>query len=161
MPIVNTGRGIPTLYKIWGRGMQNAYSAYQEAQAQELDQSKLILMMYGGAIRFLDKAVEYGTGNKSRMGIYAGRAEKIILELMASLNLDDGGEMGGMLLKTYRALFIKLNVARLRDDMDSIREVRTCLAELESSWKQIFASPEYQEFKKNHERSRSRTARAE
>ena len=91
--------------------MVNAYSAYQEAQAQELDQSKLILMMYGGAIRFLDKAVESGLADKSKMCLYAGRAEKIILELMASLNLDEGGEMGEILLKTYRALFIKLNVA--------------------------------------------------
>ena len=33
------------------------YVTYQDAKAWELDQAKLILMIYAGAIRFLNKAL--------------------------------------------------------------------------------------------------------
>ncbi len=134
---------------------RKGYLAYQEAQAQELDQAKLILMMYAGAIRFLDKAVELYPANPAESGNYLSKAKDVILELMSSLDVEQGGDMGLILLRTYRALFSKLNEAHMLDDLKKIGEVRSSLAELEESWRQVFASPEYQRFKRNPQEYRA------
>jgi flagellar protein FliS len=128
---------------------KNGYQAYRDAQAQELDQAKLILMMFAGAIRFLDRALEIGTSDLRESGKYISKAKNVILELISSLDLEHSGEMGAILFRAYQGLFVKLNVAHMRDDLVKVAEVRGSLAELEDSWKRVFASPEYQVFRRN------------
>ncbi len=129
--------------------------AYQEAHAQELDQARLILMMFSGAVRFLDKALEYYSADITESGKYISRAKSIILELIASLDMENSGEMGNILLRTYRGLFSKLNQAFILDDQEKLAEVRNSLAELKESWKQVFDSPEYARFKQDRNAFRS------
>jgi flagellar secretion chaperone FliS len=119
----------------------DGYKVYREARAHELNQTQLILMMYAGAINFLTKAVEEKNQGKDKMGKYVSKAKNVILELMASLDLDKGGEMAVLLLKTYKVIFMKLSSAFLNDDTVKVTEVRDLLTELETSWKQI-AIPE-------------------
>ncbi len=128
-----------------------AYGAYRDAHANELDQAHLILMMYRGAVNFLDKAIEAGKTDKVVMSHYVSKAKSVVLELMMSLNLEDGGTMGETLLDMYQRLFKKLNVAHMRDDRSRIIEVRNSLSELEETWRRVFASDEYKSFKENPE----------
>lgn len=134
---------------------KNGYQAYQDAQAQELDQAKLILMMFAGAIRFLNRSLEVGKSDRGESGKYISKAKNVILELISSLDMDNSGEMGAILFRAYQGLFLKLNAAHMRDDMEKVAEVRDSLAELEGSWKQVFASPEYQAFRRNPARYRA------
>lgn len=127
----------------------NGYAAYKEAQANEVDQAKLILMMFSGSINFLDKATQAAESDLKEMEKYVSKAKRVILELISSLNIDDSGEMGEILLRTYRSLFIKLNVAYVENDVAKIGEVRDSLKELEEAWRKVFLSPEYQNFKNN------------
>lgn len=138
--------------------VKRGYLAYQEAQAHELDQAKLILMMFAGAIRFLDKALEVQKTDTMEMGRFISKAKNVILELISSLDIESGGEMGAILLRAYRGLFIKLNAAHMENDPRKISEVRNSLAELEESWKLVFAGWEYQAFKKNPEYFRTQSA---
>jgi len=133
---------------------QQAYGAYQQAQAQEYDQAQLILMMYRGGINFLNKALEAGKTDKVLMGHYVSKAKKVLLELMLSLNIEEGGQMGEVLLNMYQRLFKKLNAADMIDDRSHIAEVRDSLEELEDVWRQIFSSDEYRKFKENRDKSR-------
>lgn len=130
----------------------SGYAAYQEAQAYDVDQAKLILMMFSGSKKFLNKAVEVADTDSKTMEKNVSKAKKVILELISSLNIDNSGEMGEILLKAYKGLFIKLNVAYVEYDVTKIIEVRDSLEELGESWKKIFQSPEYQEFKLSRER---------
>ena len=130
----------------------SGYAAYQEAQAYEVDQAKLILMMFSGSIKFLNKAIEAADTDSDKMQKNVSKAKKVIIELISSLNIDNSGEMGEILLKAYKGLFIKLNVAYVESDVTKIIEVRDSLAELEESWDKIFQSPEYQKFKKSSKR---------
>ena len=43
---------------------KQGYVVYEEAQAQELDQAKLILMMYAGGINFLNRALKLAKTDK-------------------------------------------------------------------------------------------------
>ena len=130
----------------------SGYAAYQEAQAYEVDQAKLILMMFSGSIKLLNKAIEASYTDSNTMEKNVSKVKKVILELISSLNIDDSGEMGEILLKAYKGLFIKLNVAYVENDVAKITEVRDSLMELEGSWKKIFQSPEYQKYKISRER---------
>jgi len=122
------------------------YSAYQEARINEFDQSELILMMYSGAVTFLGKALA-SSDNKLVMGRYVMKTKKILLELMASLNIEDSGEIGTLLLNTYSRQYHTLHAAHLADDVNKIGLVRDSLIELEDAWKQVFKSEEYLKFK--------------
>ena len=127
----------------------NGYVVYQNAQADHLDQARLILMMFAGSINFLNKAINVAHRNQKEMMTLISKTKNVLLELIASLNLEQSGEMGEILLRTYRSLFIKLNVAYIDDDINQIKEVRDSLIELEDAWKKVFQSPEYQDFKRD------------
>ena len=130
---------------------QKGYLAYQQAQANELDQSTLVLMMFSGGIGFLDRAIELWNTDKVENVKYISKAKEVILELMSSLNIEDSGEIGSILFNAYKGLFFKLTAAHLQDDIKRIVEVRDSFAELEETWKQVFKSEEYELFKKNSE----------
>jgi flagellar secretion chaperone FliS len=133
---------------------KKGYEAYRDAQAQELDQAKLILMMFAGAVRFLDRALEIGDGNMFEAGKYISKAKKVIVELISSLDITNSGEMGPILFRTYQGLFLKLNTAHMQNDMRKTAEVRNSMAELEDSWRQVFASQEYQSYRRDPEQFR-------
>ena len=130
---------------------QKGYSTYQKAQANEREQSELILMMFTGGIGFLDKAIELAETDKIAMGKYISKAKNVLLELMSSLDIENSGEMGEILLRTYRELFNKLNTAYMVNDTRKISEVKDSLFELENAWKQVFKNEEHKRFKKNSE----------
>ena len=130
---------------------QIGYLAYQQAHANDLEQSTLILMMLSGGIGFLDKALKLWKTDKVETGKYISKAKDVLLELMSSLNIEDSGEIGSILFNTYKRLFFKLTAAYLQDDINRIMEVRDSLAELEETWKQVFKSEEYELFKKDRE----------
>jgi flagellar secretion chaperone FliS len=127
----------------------NGYIVYKNAQAEQLDQARLILMMFAGSINYLNKAIIVAQSDLKEMTKLVSKTKNVLLELIASLNLEQSGDMGEILLRTYRGLFIKLNVAYIENDIDQIKEVRDSLVELEDAWKKVFQSPEYQDFKRD------------
>jgi len=136
----------------------HGYNVYKKAQAEELDQAQLILMMYRGAVNFLDKALETELSDKIQMSHYISKAKQVIIELMLSLNLEESGNMGEMLLDMYQRLFKKLNVAHMRDDREKVAEVKESLEELEETWRRVFQSAEYKKFKEDREQFRIKYA---
>ncbi len=117
-------------YTVKLSSQQKGYSTYLRAQANEREQSELILMMYAGGINFLDRALDMAEKDKIEMAKYVMKAKSILLELMSSLDVENSGEMGEILLRAYRILFNKLNSAHMMDDIKEIREVRDSLAVL-------------------------------
>ena len=130
---------------------QKGYLAYQQAHANELEQSTLILMMFSGGIDFLNKALELWEKDNAGMSKYISKAKNVILELMSSLNIEDNGDIGKILFRAYKGLFIKLTTAHIQDDIQKIVEVRDSLIELEETWKKGFESEECEMLKKNNE----------
>ncbi|MFN3245729.1 MAG: flagellar export chaperone FliS, partial [Leptonema sp. (in: bacteria)] len=78
------------------------YDVYKDTEIQTADQGKLILMLYDGAIRFLNIAIDnmdyrkYDIVNNNII-----KAQDIITELMLSLNMDQGGEIAKNLFNIY------------------------------------------------------------
>ncbi len=120
-------------------GYTSTSDAYKSNEISTASQAKLIVMLYDGAVRFLDIALEH-IHNPKRYDVVSSNLIKvgdIISELMVSLNLDEGGKMANDLLSIYVYLKKRLIEANLKKDKNIVLEVRKHLSELKTAWEEI------------------------
>jgi flagellar protein FliS len=116
----------------------NPYSQYKQTEINTANQGKLIVMLYDGAIRFLNTALEnlptkkYDIVNNNII-----RAQDIITELMLSLNVEAGGQIAQNLFSLYVYFKKRLIESNIKKEPDGINEVLKHLKELRSAWDQI------------------------
>ena len=72
----------------------NYQNAYKKASVNTLDQNKLIIMLYDGAIKNANFAVQYmESGEIEKVHDSLIKTKNIVTELLATLNMDQGGEI--------------------------------------------------------------------
>jgi flagellar secretion chaperone FliS len=114
-----------------------APNAYRESAVLTATPEQLVVMLYDGANRFLTQsAIAMRDGRAGLAGEKLGRTERIIDELLATLDLSIG-DIAERLQALY--LFFKehLMAARLNQDAGKVDEVARFMRELRSSWGQI------------------------
>ncbi len=112
--------------------------AYQDTAISTQSRGRLIVMLYDGAIKFLKLAIqELEAENYAGKGQYINRAQDIIDELNAVLDMEAGGEISQNLRKLYHFMGRHLNQANAKRDPQMIQEVINLLEELNQSWKVI------------------------
>ncbi|HON79089.1 MAG TPA: flagellar export chaperone FliS [Spirochaetota bacterium] len=120
---------------------KNPYDKYKQTEINTANQGKLIVMLYDGAIKFLNIALEnmnpkaYDVVNTNII-----KAQDIITELMISINLQDGGEISQNLFNLYMYFKKRLLEANIQKDPEIIQEVLKLLKELRAAWDKISAS---------------------
>jgi len=115
-----------------------ALEAYQQTAVTTQSKGRLIVMLYDGAIKFLKLAVkELEAGNFAAKGQYINRAQDIINELNAVLDMDAGGEIAQNLRSLYMFINRRLSQANAKRDPQMIQEVITLMNELNQGWKTI------------------------
>ena len=110
--------------------------AYQKAAVNTVDQKKLIVMLYDGAIKFLSLGVKNLEANEfyeAHTNIIRGKS--IIAELLASLNYERGGEIATNLQRLYAYMFNELIDANLNRDPIRLNHVLELLKELRAAWR--------------------------
>ncbi|MCS7173160.1 MAG: flagellar export chaperone FliS [Armatimonadetes bacterium] len=113
--------------------MKPAALAYRSFHASTATPGQLVVMLYDGAVRFLDEAIRaYRAGNESTAHQAVVRAEQVVLELMACLDLRY--ELAHHLLSLYRYLFERMGEARRNRDAAELERVRGWVAELREAW---------------------------
>ena len=113
-------------------------AAYKENTISTASPGKLIVMLYEGAINFLNQAVvELEGGNFAEKGKLIVKAMDIIVELNCCLDTDAGGEAAMSLRKLYHFMHRHLSEANAKADPRPIREVVELLKELNEGWKAI------------------------
>jgi len=116
----------------------NGFAAYQDTAVTTQSKGRLIVLLYDGAIKFMKLAIkELQAGNYEAKGRYIIRAQDIINELNAVLDMDAGGEVAVNLRKLYCFMNNRLSQANIKQDPQMIREVITLAEELNQSWKAI------------------------
>ncbi|MDH4122103.1 MAG: flagellar export chaperone FliS [Deltaproteobacteria bacterium] len=112
--------------------------AYQKAAVNTLDQGKLIVMLYDGAIKFLtlgaDK-LDKGQFFDAHENILKGKS--IVAELMGSLNMEKGGDIALNLQRLYVFMFNELIEANVNRQSARVRNVVNLLKEVREGWKAI------------------------
>lgn len=116
----------------------NGVSAYQEASVTTESKGRLIVMLYDGAIKFMRLAIrELEAQNYEAKGRYINRAQDIVNELNAVLDMEAGGEISANLRKLYVFMSCHLSKANTNRDPQMIREVITLMEELNRGWRAI------------------------
>lgn len=116
---------------------KNISNQYKEAQVKTANQGKLIVMMYEGAIKFINIALEnlptkkYDVVNNNII-----RAQDIITELMISINFE-AGEFSQKLYSLYTYMNRRLVEGNIKKDEKPLKEVLGYLTELKESWQKV------------------------
>jgi flagellar secretion chaperone FliS len=118
---------------------KNPWQSYRHVATRTASPGQLVLMLYEGAIRFLDRAqagfqledpVELNTTVNNNII----RAQEIIRELDCSLNLDQGGELAVQLRRLYDYFDRILLESNIRKDPKGVIEVIARLGVLRDAW---------------------------
>ena len=120
----------------------NPWQSYRQVATQTASPGQLVLMLFDGAIRFLERA---------RLGFAADdplefnqtihnnvvRAQEIISELNFSLNLDQGGELAATLRRLYDYMDGRLQESNQHKKEDGILDVIGRLTTLREAWAEM------------------------
>lgn len=113
-------------------------AAYKENSISTQSRGKIVVMLYDGAIKALRQAISAIDNNDfAAKGKHIMKAQAIISELDASLDMDAGGEIAKNLRSLYNFMWRHLNTASIKKDTQKIREVIKCLEDLNEGWKAI------------------------
>lgn len=115
--------------------------AYQQSSVMTASPEQLVVMLYDGALRFLRQAeIALKEGAHQHAGERMTRAEAIVDELLATLNMD-AGEISTRLQAIY--VFCKrcLIEARLERDPAKVTHVIRLLGDLREAWAEIVSRP--------------------
>ncbi len=118
---------------------KNPWQSYRQVATRTASPGQLVLMLYEGAIRFLERAeagfrledpVEFNTTINDNIL----RAQDIVRELDFSLNVEQGGELAVQLRRLYDYFDRTLLEANLRKDPTGIVEVTKRITVLRDAW---------------------------
>ncbi|MDR2826268.1 MAG: flagellar export chaperone FliS [Deltaproteobacteria bacterium] len=125
--------------------MLKAAHAYMQTNVSTTSPGELVVLLYDGAIKFLNQAKQLiAERNYAQKGIAISKAMDIINELSSVLNREKGGELAENLYKLYFWCNTRLAMANLKLDKDIIDSVIKVLSGLRSAYAQIQSLPEAQ-----------------
>ena len=118
--------------------MMKGVEVYKDNAVNTQSRGRLIVMLYDGAIKFMNLAIkELEAGNFIEKGRYIAKAQDIINELNAVLDMEAGGEIATNLRQLYLFMIKHLSEANTQKDPRMIREVINLMDELNQGWKAI------------------------
>lgn len=111
---------------------------YQDVEILTASKTRLVILLYEGAIRFINQAklsIEKGDiqGKCDRIS----KAMAVIEELVASLNLKEGGKIAERLDTLYNYMMRKLALANLKSDPEQLNEVISILKVIHGAWIEV------------------------
>ncbi len=113
------------------------YKNYREVEIETASGLRLVVMLYAGAIKFLNIAKE---GIKSKKLDIANnniiKAQDIISELMTSLNFE-AGEIAHNLYSLYLYMNRRLLESNIEKNSEIINEVLNLLNTLKGAWEEL------------------------
>lgn len=112
--------------------------AYRESAVMTASPTQLVVMLYDGAGRFLRQAVALQQeGRATEANAPLARAQAIVEELLATLDVERGGEIATRLQAIYVFALGVFTDQRFKPDPEELTKIVELLAELRQSWAQI------------------------
>ncbi len=121
---------------------RNPWSSYRQVATQTAPPGQLVLMLFDGAIRFLEQArlgfdlSDPKTRNES-INNNLLRAQAIITELNCSLNTAEGGKLADTLRQLYQYFDRRLVESNMRKEDSGVKEVIHRMSILRDAWAQM------------------------
>jgi flagellar protein FliS len=122
----------------------NPWQSYKKVATQTASPGQLVLMLFDGAIRFLEQAeVGFGLEDPGEFNLTINnnvhRAQAIIDELNGSLDMARGGEISQHLRGLYNYLDRRLDESNRTKTPEGIRECLGRLSVLRTAWSEMLA----------------------
>lgn len=111
---------------------------YEENTVTTASPLKLVVLLYDGAIKFFKLAERtFAEGDEVLARMHMAKAERIVLELLGSLNVEEGGEIAENLFALYR--FILRECARTNKEnyRVTLPGIIRILSGLREAWKEL------------------------
>ncbi|ARU42275.1 flagellar export chaperone FliS [Armatimonadetes bacterium Uphvl-Ar1] len=113
----------------------NSVQQYRKAAVNSASPLQLVIMLYDGAIRFMNQAKDAMEKRElERQNEACKRAQDIISELMSCLDLKQGGEIAQNLFALYTFTFDRIVQANIEDNPLLLDQSIQVLSELRESW---------------------------
>ena len=130
------------------------FNQYRETQIKTASPGKLLLMLYDGAVRFLNvaiKALNPEDKNLEKAHIHIIKVQNIVTELTVTLDLEKGGEIAENLKELYTFLKKHLIKANLEKEPKYLEEVKGLIEQLRDAWREVVDKEENQSKDNNKE----------
>lgn len=125
--------------------MKNAAQAYLQTKVSTTDQGQLLLMLYDGALNYLQQARDKMLAKDyAAKGLLISKTIDIVTELSNTLNMEKGGTLAENLNNLYFLCTARLLQANLKMNVDQLDSVVGILSGLRSAYAQIIETPEAQ-----------------
>jgi flagellar protein FliS len=126
--------------------MDSRHNTYREVNVNTMNRGKIVVMLFSGAINFLNKAKEYiEQKDYFQKGKFINKAQNIIDELNYSLDMERGREISKNLRSIYLFLTRHLTQASIKNDPQMIAGAIKILTDLKSAFEEIVNNPKYEE----------------
>lgn len=116
--------------------------SYVQVATKTASPGQLVLMLYEGAIRFLERALQGFSSDdpaefNEAINNNVQRAQAILDELNQALNVEGGGDLAAHLRGLYNYLDRRLQESNMRKEPDGIEEVIGRLQTLRDAWREM------------------------
>lgn len=120
--------------------MNQYVKQYQRNEVETATPEKILILLYDGAIQFLNKA-KIAMEQKNIPEIHNNiiGCENIILEFINTVDVENGGDFALRIKALYEYFYNTLVQANIKKDISKIDEVLKHLIELRATWKQAIA----------------------
>jgi flagellar secretion chaperone FliS len=116
--------------------VNNPYQSYQQISVTTASPGELTLMLYNGCLKFINLAKQAIQANDIQTkNTNILKAQKIIQELMVTLNLDL--EISNNMMSLYDYVNRRLIEANIKNDTDILEEVEGLITDFRDTWKQV------------------------
>jgi flagellar secretion chaperone FliS len=116
--------------------VNNPYQSYQQNSVNTASPGELTLMLYNGCLKFINLAKQaIQAKDIQTKNINILKAQKIIQELMVTLNLDL--EISNNMMSLYDYINRRLIEANIKNDTVILEEVEGIVADFRDTWKQV------------------------
>jgi flagellar protein FliS len=115
---------------------------YTEKTIQTASPGKLVLLLFDGALRFMNQAREgFKEENFMKRNETINnnliKAQNIVAELQSSLDMNVPGELPGTLYKLYDFVYYQLQQANLKKDTEPIGHAEKTIKDLRDAWAEM------------------------
>jgi len=118
--------------------LANPYDQYRQNSIETATPTRMVVMLYDGAIRFLSQALAAMRLHKyDQQSHYINKGQAIIAHLRDTLDFKAGGAVADHLNGVYISMFDTLTEANFHDKTERVEEVISALRELRESWIEV------------------------